>query len=111
MGNIKSLADQLRSKIAEPGVHSSKPEKNQTKKEVPLVDAQIVKAIMAYDNADHKSMVHVRFDKKTSQTLNHFKMATGIDVTKLVAFAVKRLLEQQPEIKSIVKQYIQNLEL
>jgi len=55
--------------------------------------------------------VHVRFDEKTVQTLNHFKMATGIDVTKLVAFSVQELFERHPELKSIIKQFIQNVTL
>jgi hypothetical protein len=43
--------------------------------------------------------------------MNQFKMATGVDVTKLVAFSVQQLFERHPELKSIIKQYIQQLEL
>jgi hypothetical protein len=43
--------------------------------------------------------------------LYHFKMATGVEVTRLVAYAVRHLVDQNPEIKTIVKQYIQKLEL
>jgi hypothetical protein len=56
-------------------------------------------------------MVHVRFDEKTVRTMNQFKMATRVDVSKLVAFAVKHLLETQPEIKTIIKHFIQNNDL
>jgi hypothetical protein len=55
--------------------------------------------------------VHVRFDSKTADTMNKFKMATNIDVTKFVAFAVKNLFETHPELKTIIKQFIQNTEL
>jgi hypothetical protein len=56
-------------------------------------------------------MVHARFDEKTVQLLNHFKMATGVDVTKMVAFAVRRLFAENPELKLIIQQFIQNLQL
>ncbi|RZK42655.1 MAG: hypothetical protein EOO90_06345 [Pedobacter sp.] len=111
MSNIKSLADQLRSTIADPLVPAPKGTRKEKKHETSLPETSILTKLRAFDNADHKSMVHVRFDKRTAQTLNHFKMATGIDVTKVVAFAVKNLMEQHSDIKSIAKQYIQNLEL
>jgi len=114
MNDIKSLADQLRSSIASPsaGPESKASAEGKPKKQNKATSTPaILKEIRDYDNADHKNMVHVRFDKKTAQLLSHFKMATGIDLTKLIAFSVRRLLTQHPEIKSIVQQYIKNLEL
>jgi hypothetical protein len=70
-----------------------------------------MKKLLAYDNSGHKNMVHVRFDQQTVKTLNHFKMATGIDTTKLVAFSVQQLFAEHPELKSIIKQFIQNVSL
>jgi hypothetical protein len=113
MNDIKSLADQLRSSMTTPH-DKPKPVAStevRQRKQPKLVSPSILEEIRAYDNSDHKNMVHVRFDKKTAQLLSHFKMATGIDLTKLIAFSVKRLLVQHPEIKSIVQQYIKNLEL
>lgn len=107
MAKITSLADEIRNKIAsEKSAHKKAvvPRKN-------LGNVAILKAIEAYDNSGHKSMVHVRFDAQTVKTLNHFKMATGIDTTKLVAFSVQQLFAQNPELKSIIKQFIQNVSL
>lgn len=104
MSEIKSLADQLRSKI------NGQPEPRREKKKPPDIP-QILEAIRAYDNRNHKSLMHIRFDKQTIQTMNQFKMATGIDVTKLVAFSVQQLFDGHPELKSIIKQYLQQLEL
>ena len=104
MSEIKSLADQLRSKI------NQQPTPKREKKKPPDTPA-ILEAIRAYDNRDHKSLMHIRFDAQTIQTMNQFKMATGVDVTKLVAFAVQQLFEKNPELKTIIKQYIQQLEL
>ena len=70
----------------------------------------ILEAIYSYDNLDHKSMVHVRFDAKTVLAMKHFKLATGIDMTRLIAFSVRELFRLHPELKIIIKQFIQNLE-
>ncbi len=56
-------------------------------------------------------MVHVRFDQQTVKLLNQFKMATEVDINKLVAFAVKSLFQNHPELKLIIKHFIQNIEL
>ncbi|MNL67743.1 hypothetical protein D3C87_1923640 [compost metagenome] len=56
-------------------------------------------------------MVHVKLDDGTAKLVNHFKMATGIDNIRLVAFAVRHLFETNPELKDIIKAYTQNLEL
>jgi hypothetical protein len=104
MSEIKTLADQLRSKI------NGQPEPKREKKKPPDIPP-ILEAIRAYDNRNHKSLMHIRFDAQTIQTMNQFKMATGIDVTKLVAFSVQQLFEKHPELKTIIKQYIQQIEL
>jgi len=71
----------------------------------------VARSLYAYDNSNHTQMVHVRFDPQTVDLLNKFKMATGTDITKFVAFAVKYLFESNPELKSIIKQYLQNTTL
>lgn len=76
-----------------------------------LVHDTLVRSLYAYDNSDHKQMVHVRFDAQTVDLLNKFKMATRTDITKFVAFAVKYLFESNPELKNIIKLYIQNTKL
>jgi len=111
MNQIKTLADQLRDKMAKPD--TPLPEEKPVKKKAVKAELipPIVEQLRAYDLGDHKTVVHARFDPGTAQTLHHFKMATGIEVTRLICYSVKQLLDQNPEIKSIVKQYIQKLEL
>jgi len=111
MGNMKSLADQLREELGRPGAKTEKAVKSEKKAKLKEVNYPILEAIKNFDYSLHKSMVHVRFDDKTVRTMNQFKMATGVDVTRLVAFAVAKLLETTPEIKTIIKQFIQNQEL
>jgi hypothetical protein len=112
MNEIKSLADQLRSKMAQPD--TPVPEKTAVEKKKnpkPAIIPPIVELLRGYDITDHKSMVHVRFDAHTAQMLNHLKMATGIEVTRMVCYAVAQLFERNPELKTIIKQHLQKLEL
>ena len=106
MDEIKSLADQLRNKMATPGLEK----KVETKNHAPPKPLAILDTIRAYDNSDHKNMVHIRFDEKTVKLMNQFKMATGIDVTKLVAFSISKLFRDHPELKEVIKQFFQKLD-
>ena len=103
MAEIKTLADEIRSQIKKPAT-----EKKTKKTKVKIDDCDILKRLEAFDNSGFKNMVHVRFDEKTAQTLNHLKMATEVDLTKVVAFAVQDFFDRYPELKSIIKQFIQN---
>lgn len=123
MKEIKSLADELRSKIATATtaakdsevvaavVPSKKTGKVKAASKSPPDLPEILALIRAFDTSEHKNVLHVRFDPKTSQMLARFKMATGTEITKLIAFSVHHLFEQNPELKSIIKQFIQDLEL
>lgn len=123
MNEIKSLADQLRSKIAQDTasapVSAPVPEVQPSKKTGKVKAAsksppdvpEILQAIRDFDSTSHKNVLHVRFDPQTAQLLARFKMATGTEITKVIAFAVRHLFEQHPELRSIIKQFIQDLEL
>ncbi len=109
MNEIKTLADQLRSRMAKPDTPEVvKPKKKSTK---PAITPPIVELIRGYDIKDHDSMVHVRFDRQTAQMLHHFKMATGVEVTRLISYSVAQLLERHPEIKFIIKEHLENFGL
>lgn len=108
MAKITSLADEIRQRIAQPEP-VVKPEAKPKTKKGAAAEAEIMQLLRAFDNSGHKSLVHVRFDAQTVKTLNHFKMATGVDLTKLVAFAVRQLFDQHPELREVIKQFIQNM--
>ena len=115
---MKSLADQLREKMVKPVEKGNEQpnaaddmQKKAKRKADKIIETTILKTLLAYDNSDNKSMVHIRFDKQTVDIMNKFKMATNVDVTKFVAFAVKHFFDTYPEIKTIIKQFIQNTEL
>lgn len=113
---MKSLADQLREKMVKPVENqgNDKPDTVAVKKRQTVdkaskaPDAPILKLLTDYDNSDHKTMVHFRFDKQTVDFLNQFKIATGVDATKFVAFSVRQFINAHPELKTIIKQFIQN---
>ncbi|MBE9599890.1 hypothetical protein [Pedobacter sp. MC2016-24] len=117
MNQIRTLADELRSKITAPDTPKKglapkvKTTAKKTSKATDPLEAQILLDIRSYDTKGHKSMVHVRFDEPTVRLLNQFKMATEVDINKLVAFAVKSLFQANPELKNIIKHFIQNIEL
>jgi hypothetical protein len=119
MEKMKSLADQLREQMVKPGekpvqdktglsTDNSKTPKNKVNKEA---DSAILKALLDYDNTDHKTLVHFRFDKQTVEFMSKFKIATGVDVTKFIAFSVRHFIDTYPELKSIIKHYMQNSNL
>lgn len=114
MDNMKTLANQLREQLVKPTEKPStvlaEPKEKQSPK-TKKSNFPILEQLIAFDNSANKNLVHVRFDSKTADTMNKFKMATNIDVTKFVAFAVKELFEHHPELKTIIKQYIQNTDL
>jgi hypothetical protein len=111
MTKITSLADEIRNRIAQPQEAPSRENIPKKKEKEKAPEAAILQLIREYDNSDHKTLVHARFDEKTVQVMNHFKMATGVDVTRLVAFSVRHLFEQHPELKMIIKQFIENVNL
>jgi len=107
---MKSLADQIREELKHPTGQVDQPARQQ-KNKPKAVESPLLNALYAWDNSGNKSMVHVRFDEKTVRLMNQFKMATDVDVTKLVAFSIKILFENNPELKQIIKHFIQNTDL
>jgi RNA binding exosome subunit len=116
MEKMKSLADQLREKMIKPIENrgNEKPDTVEVKtkqavdKTSKAPGVPILKLLTDYDNSDHKTMVHFRFDKQTVDFLNQFKIATGVDATKFVAYSVRQFINAHPELKTIIKQFIQN---
>ncbi len=70
---------------------------------------EILDRIKSYDNSDHDKLVHVRLDEHTLLILNQLKLATGVEIQKMVAFSISELLRLHPELKTIIKQFLQKL--
>lgn len=115
MNEIKSLADQLRHSMTAKPVAKQVPAGRSPKKASALKPFSkpppILQEILDYDASKNKAMVHVKLDADTAKMLGHFKMASGVDNIKLVAFAVRHLFATQPELKNYVKNFILNFDL
>ncbi|MCQ6957641.1 hypothetical protein [Mucilaginibacter aquariorum] len=70
---------------------------------------ELLDRMKAYDTADHDKLVHVRLDNYTVVILNQLKLATGIDITKVMAFAVSELLKTHPELRLAIDQFLNQL--
>ena len=105
MSEIKSLADQLRSSMVKKQIVEKLPAKKKAGKlaETP----KILDELRGMDISANKTLVHARFDSQTAQLLHHLKTATGIEVTRVLFYAVTQLLERHPEIKTVVKEHIE----
>src|ERR1700761_2189240 len=109
MREIKSLADQLRGRMAQTGQTETPPA---TKKRGKLTKTpKIIEQLREIDISANKTLMHARFDAQTAQLLHHLKTATGVEVTRVLFYAVKQLLEQYPEIKTVVKEHLEQFEL
>ena len=49
---------------------------------------EILDRIKGFDHTGDKSLVHVRLDEHTILLLNQLKLATGVEIQKMVAFAI-----------------------
>lgn len=111
MSEIKTLADQLRSRMAKPDTPQKPTPAVKKKAAKPAAIPAIIDHLRAYDLTGHKTLVHGRFDAQTAQLLHHLKMATGIEVTRVLCFAVRQLLEANPELKTVIKEHLNKFEL
>lgn len=72
-------------------------------------DDEILDRIKAYDKTGDKRVVHVRVDDATLLLLNYLKIATGVEIQRIVAFSIIELIRQHPELRIIVKQFLQKM--
>jgi hypothetical protein len=110
MNEIKTLADQLRTRMAKPDTPEKAPAPKK-KAARPPETPQIVELLRELDINGNKTLVHARFDAQTAQLLHQLKMATGIEVTRVLCYAVKLLLEKHPELKTVIKEHLEKFAL
>jgi hypothetical protein len=80
---------------------------NKLKKQAPAKQQILLEQIAAFNAPDAKVMVHVRIDPNTAMLLKQFKLATDIELQQLLAFAIDEFVHLHPELKTIVKQFLQ----
>lgn len=74
-------------------------------------ELEIITLIREFDCSGNTHMLHPRLNNRTIQLLNRLKLASGLDMNRVIAFALHRLFEQHPEIKKFIKISLENFEL
>lgn len=111
MSEIKTLADQLRSKMAKPDTPAKPVKVVKPRSAKPPDVPEIVSLMRDLDVSANKTLIHARVDAQTAQMIHHLKIATGIEVTRLICFSIRQLFDQNPELKSLIKAHLANFEL
>lgn len=111
MSEIKTLADQLRSKITKPDTPAKTGKTEKKKAGKSAETPQIIDLLRAYDVSNHKTLIHARVDAQTAQMIHHLKIATGVEVTRLICFSIRQLFDQNPELKAVIRAHLENFEI
>ncbi|WP_316799675.1 hypothetical protein [Pedobacter frigidisoli] len=120
---MKSLADELRKSIGTGEVIPSNKDpvagdgdENLSGVKGDLVSAkakkslEIISRMRDFDCSDQKHLLHPRLDARTVQLLGRLKLAAGLDMNRVIAFSIVYLFEKHPEIKSFIKESLENFE-
>ncbi|RZJ68949.1 MAG: hypothetical protein EOO45_14175 [Flavobacterium sp.] len=120
---MKTLADELRKSIGtgevipsnkDPvvGAKEKKPDAN-SGTAIPVKGKKvldIISRIREFDCSDQKHLLHPRIDGRTVALLGRLKLASGLDMNRVIAFSIVYLFERHPEIKSFIKESLENFE-
>lgn len=120
---MKSLADELRKRIATGEVIPSNKDPVADVKEKKRVATNgnsvsvkgkkaldIISRMREFDCSDQKHLLHPRIDGRTVALLGRLKLASGLDMNRVIAFSIAYLFEKHPEIKSFIKESLENFE-
>ncbi|RZJ92350.1 MAG: hypothetical protein EOO20_02095 [Chryseobacterium sp.] len=120
---MKSLADELRKSIGtgevipsnKDPVVGAKGKKVDATKDDPVSGkgkkaSDIISRIRELDCSDQKHLLHPRLDARTVALLGRLKLASGLDMNRVIAFSIVYLFERHPEIKSFIKESLENFE-
>ena len=120
---MKTLADELRKSIGtgevipsnkDPVVGASEKKPNASSGTSVSVKGKkaldIISRIREFDCSDQKHLLHPRIDGRTVALLGRLKLASGLDMNRVIAFSIVYLFEKHPEIKSFIKESLENFE-
>jgi len=113
---ITTMADAIRKSInPSPLAPSNKdpvqPAKKNGDKTGLVKEIEIITLMRDFDCSANTHMLHPRLDKRTVQLLNRLKLASGLDMNRVIAFALAQLFDRHPEIKKFIKSSLENFEL
>lgn len=120
---MKSLADELRKSIGtgevipsnkDPVIVAKEKKPDAAKNEAAAAKGRkaldIISRIRDFDCSDQKHLLHPRIDARTVALLGRLKLASGLEMNRVIAFSIVYLFERHPEIKSFIKESLENFE-
>lgn len=120
MSQIKSLAEQLKSKLEEQKGILPKPsgnpakeqpaEKKTGKKSTPDTGA-IAKFIESLQDfpMDGQEKILIRIDKRSMNILRGFKVASNVDMTRVIVFSLHQFLKSHPWLSDYISQTLNTM--
>ncbi|MCX3265643.1 hypothetical protein [Pedobacter agri] len=121
MSQIKSLAEQLKYKLEEQrGVDVTKDADDlpahqvmeKPEREVTATEAKRIAAFLSMlqdFNMDGQEKMLIRLDKRTVAQLKQLKVATNIDMTRVIAFALHHFLKSYPWLNNYISQTLKQM--
>lgn len=121
MSQIKSLAQQLKSKLEEQkGVSETKDaEKSPVQKgrektgdRHSATDAKKISALLSAlrdFNMNGQEKILIRLDKRTMAQLKQLKAATNIEMNRVIAFALQNFLKSYPWLNDYISQTLKQM--
>ncbi|QPH38661.1 hypothetical protein [Pedobacter endophyticus] len=122
MSEIKSLAEQLKSKLEEQkGVQliasaekrpvqkkkREKPDDSNSANEAKKISA-LLSALREF-NMDGQEKILIRLDKRTVAQLKQLKVATNIEMIRVIAFALQDFLKSHPWLNDYISQTLKQM--
>ncbi|GAA4196242.1 hypothetical protein GCM10022289_01650 [Pedobacter jeongneungensis] len=121
MSEIKSLADQLKTRLEEqkglseksPGTKAEgKPVRNEPKAKTVAVDpkrlSNFLSSLQEF-NMDGQEKILIRIDKRTMSKLRQLKTASNIDMSRVIVFSLDRFLKSHPWLNEYISQTLKNM--
>jgi len=122
MSEIKSLADQLKSRLEEQKGLSErtlpvesdgkKTDANDSKAKKPAVDNKRLRSFLSAledFNMDGQEKILIRIDKRTMSKLRQLKTASNIDMTRVIVFSLHQFLKSHPWLNEYISQTLNDM--
>ncbi|QPH38732.1 hypothetical protein [Pedobacter endophyticus] len=121
MSQIKSLAQQLKSKLEEqkgvPVINDAETSQAQKERDKPddrysVTDAKKISALLSAlrdFNMDGQEKILIRLDKRTIAQLKQLKVATNIEMNRVIAFALQNFLKSHPWLNDYISQTLKQM--
>ena len=120
MSKIKSLAEQLKSKLDEekgspaPPPYNEDCKKSSLKKNEakPSADprriAKVIESLQGFP-MDGQEKILIRLDKRSMNLLRGFKVASNVDMTRVIVFSLHQFLKSQSWLNEYISQTLNDM--